>query len=261
MARPYRVTVKYDPTDATLKIESEDQRNLILAANNPLIYSLVWDFEGIDGLVSAGWAPAIRFRLAPEKAISRYSGPFTHLTRTTTSVIACGNTGHEGKYAYRAVLEPPIESSLRDIRTAEAHLFNQVPQRAEALVRVWFPADCEGLLQLEPEAVKYIAGQSILWEVIGAPEDLKEWYPRLVFADGPGSMNSHFGPFASLDTRDQGILASGSIGQPGRYDYLFQMVNVEDGKVQFESSSDPTVDDEGNPAGGSGSTGSPGTGG
>ncbi len=248
MARRYRITVKYDATDGSLKIESaNNKRNLILAANNPPIHSLVWEFDGTDGLVAAGWAPGIHFAPGPEDIVPRYSGPFINLTRTTSSVIASGNTGQGGKYTYQAVLKPPAKCGLREIRSGRARLFNEVPQRADAVVKVSLPAEGEEqLLTVEPEVVIYARGQSILWEVEAA-EGVREWYPRIVFDDGPGNMNSHFGPFSSLDTRDQSILCSGSADQPGLYNYVFQMVSVKDGTVLFESSADPTVDDEGEP--------------
>lgn len=248
----YKITVKYNATDGTLTIDPACQRELTLAADTSPIHSLVWKFEGIEGLVAAGWAPAIRFELAPEDKIPRYSGPFINLTRTTSSVVASGNTGQRGKYTYSAILKPPIgslqpptEIALREIRSAHAHLFNKVPERTLAVVKVTIPKT--GLLQVEPENVTCTTGQSILWEVVNASEEFGMWYPRLLFIDGPTGMNSHLGPFTSLDTRNQGILASGSAGQPGKYKYLFQMVSVESGEVRFQSSPDPIVDDEGDP--------------
>jgi len=249
MARSYSITVRYNPTTGSLTIEPARQSELILAANTPPIHSLCWSFLGVAGLVAAGWAPAIRFKLEPGEVEPRYCGPFTNLTCTTSSVIASGNTGKGGKYTYRAILQPPVGSALAEIRTARACLFNQVPQPTVAVVRVSVPAGGVGPLQVEPQAVTYTSGQSILWQVDEAAfEDIGQWYPRLVFEDRPGSVNSHFGPFASLDTRDRSILASGSSGGPaGPYGYRFQIVGFEDGKVHVESSPDPTVDDEGDP--------------
>ena len=249
----YRITVRYDATDGSLKIEPASKRRLVLAANNPPIHSLVWGFEGVEGLVAAGWAPGIRFVLGPGESVPLYSGPFTNLTRTTSSVIGCGNTGQGGKYTYFAILKPPAKSDLSEIHTERAQLFNEVQQQEEAVVRVSMPpGDCGGLLQVEPQAVTYAAGQSIRWEVVDAPEDLRKWYPRVVFVDGPDGMNSHLGPFSSMDTANRGVLASGSSGRPGRYNYVFQMVSVADEEVRFESSPDPMVDDEGEPPSGSG---------
>lgn len=249
MADCYHITVKYDATDGILKIEPTKKRGLILAANTSPVHSLVWNFEGIEGLVAAGWSPGIKFVLAPQDELPQYSGPFINLTRTTSSVIASGNTGQVGKYAYSAILKPPPKSISPDIESTRAHLYNEVPERTLAVVKVTVPA--EGLLQVEPEDVAFTFGQSILWEVVNERQERGKWYPRLIFVDGPSGMNAHFGPFTSMDTRDGAILASGSAQQgQGKYKYLFQMVSVESGEVQFESSPDPTVDDEGDPTGG-----------
>ena len=247
MAKSYTITAKYDATDGSLKIEPARRADLTLAPDTSPIHSVRWGFEGIDGLVAAGWAPSIRFVLGPKKKVPPYSGPFINLTRTTSAVIASGNTGKGGTYRYFAVLKPPVDSELSEIRSTEARLFNQVTELTPAVIKVWQPRGKKGLLRVEPEAVTCTPGQSILWEVIEETANIGEWYPRLVFVDGPDGTNSHLGPFTSLDTRDKGILASGSTGRHGRYNYVFQMISVEDERVRFKSSTDPTVDDMGDP--------------
>lgn len=243
MSHSDRIYVHYDATDGSLTIDDGD---LTLSPDTTPIHSLVWTFEGIDGLVAAGWAPGIRFRPGGSRT-PRYAGPFSSLYHTGSAVIACGNTGEGGQYPYRAILDPPINSTLPKIRSRRARIYNEVPRPADNVIRVTPVPGTEGLLRLEPETVTYDSGQSIAWRVEEAPEEIAQWYPRLVFADGPGPMSSHFGPFTSLETRNDGVLGSGSKGQPGQYSYLFQMVSVEDGEVLFESTDDPTIDEEEDP--------------
>ncbi|MEM7354285.1 MAG: hypothetical protein AAF657_26000 [Acidobacteriota bacterium] len=247
MARSYQITVEYDPTSGSLKIDPASRSDLTLAPDTSPIHALRWSFQGVDGLVAAGWVPTIRFEHSPDKSVPEYSGPFINLTRTTSSVIASGIRGETGTYRYRAMLEPPIASKLPAIRSSGARLFSQVTEPTPAVIKVWRSAEDSKLLLVEPEAVTCATGQTVLWKVIESEEEVRQWYPRLVFADGPAGTSSHFGPFTSLDTRGDGILASGSAGHPGQYNYAFQMVSVEDGEVLFESSDDPTVDDQGDP--------------
>lgn len=247
MATTYHITVRYDSSDGSLKIEPTKKKDLTLEPGTAAIHSLRWVFEGVDGLVEAGWAPSIRFFLGPKEKVPQYSGPFINLTRTTSSVIASGNAGKSGSFRYRAMLQPPSSSDLPEIRSSEARLFNQVMEATPSVIRVRRCQQNKQVLLVEPEAVTCTAGQAILWEVIDSPTDIGKWYPRIAFVDGPAGMNSHLGPFTSMDTRNESILASGSSGHTGQYKYLFQMVSVEDGRVRFESSPDPTIDDEGEP--------------
>lgn len=252
MAKSYSIHVRYDSSNGVLKIQPATQTDLVLAPDTSPIYSVRWLFEGIEGLVAAGWIPGISFTLDPTNKGSQYTGPFINLTKTKSAVIASGNTGASGRYRYRAALRPPIGSTLPKIQTTEARLFNQVAELTPSVVKVKVPPDNQGFLQVDPEYVTCTAGQSIFWEILGAGDEIGEWYPRLYFQDGPDGMNSHLGPFTSLDTRSKTILASGSGGQPGQYKYLFQMVSVDGGDVRFQSSPDPIVDDEGEPPGAEG---------
>jgi hypothetical protein len=244
MANDFQIIVTYDATTTRLTVESE---KLTLPADTSPIHSLVWFFDGVEPMVAAGWLPGIEFASEDEKT-TRYAGPFTNLCCTSSSVIACGNVGQSDTYRYRAVLKPAAGSGLQEIRSEPAHLDNQVKEPTAAAIQVRRHPDHENLLQVSPQDVTLVTGQSILWEVDEELRDIPDWYPRLVFVDGPVGMNSHCGPFASLDTRDQGILGAGSSGQgPTLYNYVFQMVNLEDNTVRFESSPDPTIDDEGDP--------------
>ncbi len=249
MAKSYQVTVRYNPIDGSLKIEPAARQDLTLAPDTSPIHSVRWSFAGAEGLVAAGWMPGIRFVFGPNNTVPQYPGPFMNLTCATSEVIASGNSGESGTYRYHAMLQPPIASGLQAIRSSEARLFNQVMEPIPAVIRVAFPTGGRGLLQVEPEVVTCTRGQAILWEVFDAPRDLDPWFPRLVFQDGPEGMNSRLGPFTSLDTRADGLLASGSAGRSGQYKYVFQIVNIEDNSVRFKSSPDPTIDDEGDPPG------------
>lgn len=247
MATSYHIKVRYEATTPPrLIIELDD---LVLAPDTSPIHSGVWDFEGIDERVAEGWCPSIKFDLDQDP--QQYSGPFTNLCATHAAVLGCGLNGARSKYAYRAVLEPPIGSGGA-IFSEKAWLDSrQIAEAKAAVIRVSLDPTTEGLLRVEPEEVTLVDGQSILWEVVEAPQDIPQWYPRLAFSTAPpapAGTNSHFGPFASLDVRDNTVLGSAYRSEEGPYGYRFQMVSVEDETVLFESSPDPTIDKEGDPS-------------
>jgi hypothetical protein len=243
MASDYKIKVTYSDGQLTI----EDPRDLELNEDTPTIHSAVWNFEGIDDL-AATYHPGLEFEgpsSVTEQGTKLYSGPFIDLGHTPTSIIACGNNGKPGRFSYRAILEDPKSGSI--IRSAnQGKITNQVKGEKPAIIKVFFVSEKEPL-RVEPETVTLTSGQSLLWEVVEKPEDIAEWYPRLLFEEG----NPYFGPFGTVTTRDKTILGtgSGSGSEPASYGYRFQMVSVEDGQVLFASSPDPIVDDEGDPTG------------
>lgn len=245
MAESHLVIVTYTPDQSPeLTIETE---KLILISETPAIHSVVWDFVGVEGLLESGWCVGIRFQLQDGTETPKYSGPFLNLCTSGRSVIASGNDGGPGTYAYRAVLQPPPSSSSSTLRSEAAILENEVSEVRSAAIEVRPNPGRAGELLVSPEAVTLVPGQTLHWQVNEEPAQIAEWYPRLIFESGPAGMNPYCGPLASLDTRDRSILGSGNADVPGRYSYRFQMVSVEDDSVLFESSPDPTIDDEGDP--------------
>ncbi len=221
---------------------------ITLGSDTSPIYSLLWNFLGADSWVADGWIAGIRFELDDGSATPSYSGPFTNLCSTGSTVIACGNNGGPGSYRYRAVLEPPPGLGEKPIISGAAALDNEISEVRSGTIRVQpNPARPQELL-VSPQDVSLVAGQCLLWEVLEAPADIPAWHPRLDFDGGPEGMNPYFGPFTSLDIRNTSILGSGGAsGEPRKYSYRFQMISVEDGSLLFESSPDPTIDDEGDP--------------
>ncbi len=243
------VTVTYNATAGSLSID-EAETSLELTETMSAIHSLVWKFEGIEGLVAAGWAPGIDF-LLPENSNEEgvYLGPFTDLCTTDAVVVAAGNTGQADAFSYRAVLRPPGQTGLK-ITSEPASLVNRMAKAPAAIVvtREGSDPDANPALTLQPSDVTLWPGQSMTWEVMDPGLD-DEWLPRIVFHEGPeyAFISSHFGPFATIETRKNGLLASGNRNQPGLYKYAFQMVSAEDGQVLIESTGDPTIDDQGDP--------------
>ncbi|MCH9647458.1 MAG: hypothetical protein K0U98_04415 [Deltaproteobacteria bacterium] len=250
--KEYEISVRYieDP-EPWLEISEPE---ITLDSETSAIHSAVWRFEGVESLIEQGWSAAIKFKLLDNGPVPRYSGPFTNLCSTRNSVIACGNSGYRGTYSYRAVLEPPTSRAHpeadKPIRSERATIINQVDSKVSSTIKVYQHPDNSQVLLVRPEKVSLAAGQCLIWEVVQPPKDIPKWYPRLLFYSGPerrANLNRLYGPFTSLDTRNNSILAGGSGAAPGQYQYLFQMICVETGNVLGKSSGDPTIDDEGDP--------------
>ena len=242
MAYDQHIRVEY--SNGTLMID-ESQRDLVLTDETSSLHSAVWYFEGIEDLVAAGYYPSLEFEESESVTATMFSGPFIEMGRTPSSVIACGNDGIQKIYHYRATLIE--QNSGRVIRSQDlCSIDNQVSEQRPAVARVIFVAENEPLV-VEPDTIRLVTGQSILWEVVEAPSEIADWYPRLDFSEG----NPYFGPFTSLETRDKSLLGAGSGTDPRLYNYRFQMVSTDNDQVLFESSPDPELDDEGDPSGGS----------
>ncbi len=223
----------------------QDLEPVELTDDTSAIYAVRFLFAGVEDKIAQGYQPSLQFDSQPKEADKTlYSGPFQTLCHTPSSVVACGNNGWRGEFRYRATLENPSGGSLEPITSNEAVLVNHATVEKPAVVEVRRAPE-GSLLLVEPQTVKVVPGQTIVWEVDEDLETTIEWYPRLVFGEG----NPNFGPFRGVEKRDRSISATGAgdAEAPQSYSYAFQMVNLENGEIHFESSPDPTVDDEGDP--------------
>lgn len=237
----YHIDVTYDVETGLLTVEQE-QVTIAAPAEGDATPSVLWRFDGIDELLRQGYVAGIWF------AESEY-GPFTNLCNWPTEVAGCGNDGVSGTQRYEAVLVPPGGEAL--IQSQPCQLTNQVSvEQADGspVVSVTVVDGDSPLLEVHPQSVGRLKGQSLIWRVVGdVPVWLANSYPRVVFSDGPVGSSASFGPFEGWDRFEKTLIGAGQGGEPGVYSYRFQLVSFDDGRVVIQSSPDPTVDDRGEP--------------
>jgi hypothetical protein len=251
MAQNYHIQVQYDLANGGLTIDAS-QRVLVLEGDSPAP-SVVWTFENVDELSRQGWSPGITIDGASGGG---YTGPFADLCQSPVGVLGAGNSGQQQIFSYRAVLNPPEGGGESPIYSDYARLDNRIttPDSSPS-IEVRRVAGTERELELVPQVVNLTAGQTVRWKVVDViPEEIGSWFPRVVFfSDRQPPENPHpaFGPFTSLERAGETVIGAGNNRVAGAYNYRFEIVSA-DGTVHFESTPDPTLDNEGDPTGGGG---------
>jgi hypothetical protein len=232
-----------DCTDAlVITVRHQDMR---LELGGPTIarlqpgQSVVWQFEDIP----PGWIPYVLLVEGVEDPF----GPFEAIHQTADKVIATGNDGRVGRFAYFAVLR----NSRRPRMNVLVSLPGELIQGAEAVIEVVVDLEV-GQFLIEPQEVHIEPGQSVFWRFPNLdPEYLPEiCFYRMVESGAedtePGEVG-HFGPFETLSRMPGGIMGSGrGAAETGRFAYYVDVTSVDlsQGHQTLESynSEDPFVD-------------------
>ncbi len=234
------ITVDY--VDGNLVIEPDRVTLADPGSDEQPVPSVLWTFRQIEEKVAEGYVPLIQF-------VGSDTGPFTTLSRWPDRCAGSGNRGETGRFVYQAVLAPPEGSGL-GIITQSAVLDNQVvlespdtaPVVTVTIAREEFPQ-----LDVQPNAIQRVRDQTVMWRIVGESPGLGSYYPRIVFGDIPAESDPNFGPFTGFENYGTRLLGTGVAGRAGRYNYRVELVSVTNDGVTFSSSTDPTVDEEGEP--------------
>jgi plastocyanin len=219
---------------------------------------VIWQFVQLP----AGWAPWIRFD--PASTPSPYSGPLTSLSQNASSIWGMVSPAVAADpaqvFIYRPVVHCHLGTSSEDgfatIYGANASVTVQTASQAalatNTLIQVSPGMGRE--LRVSPELVTIRHGETVTWEfapeILGSEQGCLQ--PRVQFlqyhGDGdPGQLE--IGPFTTLTYVDNLITGSGSAQIPGVYSYQVMTLREVTGEIVWMSSSDPVIDDRGDPPG------------